>query len=149
MKKTLYGILLCFIILGVQSVCAKEATSVVTTETEVTFDIDDVIENPAKYMELLEVYVQLEDITGYKLKDSTVMFVDLGGELVYDGSYFGDHDGSLAKCEMPFDAMEYAECYMKEHFEHYGYVEFSDYTGDSCIASDLTGERYIIQFGEM
>lgn len=154
MKKALL-IYLCFVLLGVFKVSARCAEPVTVTEEpiivedEVPLNIDDVIANPKAYTDMLECYVVTDDFIGYRLKDSTVMFADCEGELIYDGSYFGDHDGSRTLCDMSMELMEYAEHYMKEHFQHYGYVEYTEYNGDTCIATDETGERYIVQFGEM
>ena len=147
MKKTLL-LLVCFTLFGLQGF-AYETTELTESEVKVMepFDIISVITEPENYRDKLEVYGIVEpDITSYRYKDSTVMFIDFEGELQYEGSYYGDHDGSISMCDMTMSDMEYAEEYMREHFNHYGFVTYYDFNGSNCIAVDETGEKYIIKF---
>ena len=148
MKKFLFLLLTCFYLLGAHKVYALcDNTNTVEIVTMKPFDITSVIAEPALYRDKLEIYGFVEpDITSYRYKDSTVMFIDFEGELQYEGSYYGDHEGSISMCNMSMADMEYAEHYMKEHFNHYGFVTYYDFDGQVCTAIDETGEKFIIQF---
>lgn len=157
MKKFLLLTTICFILFGAHkayALCEDVEQQEKYTVTDVKsvsllkpFDIVSVIDNPELYPNDLELYGVFEPgIASYRYKDSTVMFVDYEGELQYAGSYYGDHDGSISMCNMSMAAMEYAEHYMKEHFNHYGFVTYYDFDGQVCTAVDETGEKFIIQF---
>ena len=157
MKKFLLLTTICFILFGAHKTYAlcedvEQQEKYIVTDVETInllepFDMVSVIDNPELYKEELEVYGVVEpNIPSYRYRNSTVMFVDYEDELQYAGSYYGDHEGSITMCNMSMVAMEYAEHYMKEHFNHYGFVTYYGFDGQVCTAVDETGEKFIIQF---
>ena len=145
MKKVLTLFVICFSLLAVQGYSMKVDIPVETVVDYKCVDFESVL---VPDVNNLIPFGEHSDYKSYRLKDSTIMFVEIDGTIYYDCSYFGDHDGSVSLCSMSLEEMGFAEQYMAEHFNHYGFVTYYDFDGERCTAVDETGEKYIVQFKE-
>ena len=84
----------------------------------------------------------------YRIENGTVLFYDIDGKMMFEGSLNGDHEGSYCN-DGTADIPELVKCeeYMVKHFHSYDLIEVKDCDGEKAIAVTVSdNEKYRIFF---